>query len=209
MSINLVKPESLGRFVAVVGGASDPYASYTAYDAMLGANGASITARSPEKGGPWTAVSSNLLTNGSGQSANSTGSISELTIPGLADGYFVAVGRNLTATQTNHAWLLFNYLDASNWWAWGFYFNFMRLTRCVATVETEIYASATVFGTTNHTFKVRRNGNSIECYYDGTLMHTASDATHKTNTVCGLRNLRNGVGNYVEWDTFTVASTDI
>lgn len=120
MSINLVKPESVGRFVAVVGGASDPYAAYRAYDSFTDANGTAIASHAPEKGGPWAsfggAFTRTIESNRLSVAANGGAEGGIQIDAGAAD---VTITVDLASVQDSYMGIVFNWQDASNFWWFG------------------------------------------------------------------------------------------
>lgn len=191
MSINLVKPESLGRFVSIVGGASDPYAAYLAYDSFTGSS--TLQAHTPEKGGAWTktggAINIDVLGGAAGTNTN----------PGSEYGYYLDVGvADVTITLPllsiwqSYMGILFNYASAGNYWWYGPSVNngTYMLFRVSGGTPTNIINDATNPPTSNSsaTIKVVTSGDTINCYRDGNLSITQTIAgrPHKTGTKHGI-----------------------
>lgn len=202
----MARPERC-RYFDRSSSSSSPYALR---DEMIGDESVGIDERSPEVGGPWESIAGGLLCNGSGESFSNSGApfVTKMTTPGLANGYIAASIRQNAATPATLFWILFNFQDEDNYWAFGTYGANARLTKVVGGSETEVWTAAQAWGLGSHIIKVWRDDDNITCYIDGVEVASEVDAAMKTNTICGIATKISGDGQYCLVDRMTVAATD-
>lgn len=184
MSLNLVNPESVQRFVAVVGGASGP----TTYleDSFTGANGTALSSHTPEVGGPWTSTGSLQIQSNKAVWASTAATRAftfEIAPMATANGYMQA---DLTKVGNGDYGVVINVQDVDHlWMAWhslGTVYLYEQTSK-EAFTSRGTYAAATV-----GTLKIEANDDTIKVYVDGVerISYTVGSRPYKSSAACGL-----------------------
>lgn len=206
---------------AALAGVLDPYAIYLFYDSFTGNANVALPSHTPEKGAGWASSSIESRQhklNGSGLAVPNTANVRSAVVSNgnvVADGTFewTVIAHNAVALP---AWgrCLFNYLNATNFWHFGFATNTLVLAKRVANVDTTIFTSAaqTIADGSTHTIKVVTNGDNVKVYYDGALAYdplsdgsgyTASNRDLKTAQGIGWWTANSAGGENHYLDLFT------
>lgn len=158
-----------------------PIAPYTSGDIVDRVNNGS-SAGTASSGAAWTASSGTLQvvsnTLGGTAATNQRGVLPA----GHADGRF---GCRI-ATFTSQSWLVFRFVDASNYWRFGGNGSNYDLQKVVSGAATTV-ASVALQAATGDRVEVRCNGSRIVCYVNGNAQIEVVDSANSTGTSYGFQ----------------------
>lgn len=136
----------------------------------------------------WTGSQHTRYVDGTGRSSTA-GRRTCLIDPGVADVRVLLTIAGATVNSDNPA-VIFRYVDDNNYWFFNIDVqnNIMRLSKFTAGVQGNPAAGYAVGGVLvqGGVYEVRAVGNTIQCYVNGILYGTATDAAFNTATKCGF-----------------------
>lgn len=130
-------------YVPLLGG-GDPYGSYLLYESLAGNNNQSLDSRPAEKGGSWAdafVAGRGMVTTGTGRGRmevagqeNGVRTVSNIAAVGTIT--LNMVEQKVTNDPAIFG-IIFNYMNDTNYWFAGRFFNFWSLRSIVAGADTE------------------------------------------------------------------------